>query len=395
MINRQIFFDAVRKAPFSGTISAGQLEGLQAILDEWERRGLTDRRWLAYMLATAFHETGATMQPIKEKGGDAYLKRMYDPHGARPALAKKNGNVYPGDGVRYAGRGLPQLTWRNNYRRMGRLLGLPLEENPDLALRMDVAVQIMFEGMLGGVYTGKRLAQYFNASTDDPKGARKIVNGTDKAAKIAGYHKAFLAALEAASEAGEVPEAAVPLPRARPPRPRHGEAITDEAIIKRAQIQLRELGYSEIGEPDGSIETFAEGAILAFRNDNGLPLKPIIDDEFMLALATARPRPISPARENATAEDIQESVPVVKDTWWSRLWAKITAGIAGLGLSGGALSDWSDTAREWISPIRQLLGAVPWYGWLTLVLIGAAVWWRSQRRVESKIVELHQEARLR
>lgn len=39
---------------------------MNAILSEWEARGLLDKRWLAYMLATAFHETGSRMQPVRE-----------------------------------------------------------------------------------------------------------------------------------------------------------------------------------------------------------------------------------------------------------------------------------------------------------------------------------------
>lgn len=60
---------------------------------------------------------------------------------ARP----KEGNTQPGDGFRYRGRGALQLTFRNNYRRFGELLDLPLEANPDLAADPGVSVRIALE----------------------------------------------------------------------------------------------------------------------------------------------------------------------------------------------------------------------------------------------------------
>lgn len=203
-IDRDKFFDGIRQQPFGGKLSAGQVAGTSAILDEWERRGLKDPRWLAYMLGTTKWETDHTMQPIQEAGGAAYLTRSYDVRGGNPARARKNGNITPGDGVRYSGKGFVQLTWRNNYEKMTALLRkagvqVDLVARPDLAMRLDVASFVMFEGMIGGVFTGKKLADYFNAKMTDWLNARRIINGTDKAAEIAGVAKMFYADLAAAS----------------------------------------------------------------------------------------------------------------------------------------------------------------------------------------------------
>ncbi len=204
MIDRKRFFDGIRQGPFLGKLTAGQVKGCAAILDEWERRKLADMRWLAYMLGTTKWETDHTMQPIREAGGAAYLTRMYDPRGDRPALAKRNGNTSPGDGVKYCGRGFVQLTWKDNYDKMMWMLreaGIKndLLANPDLAMRPDIAAFIMFEGMIRGSFTGKKLSDYFNAKTTDWMNARRIINGTDRAVDIAQISKQFFADLNASN----------------------------------------------------------------------------------------------------------------------------------------------------------------------------------------------------
>ncbi len=184
MINRQAFYEVARARLFAGTLTQSQVDGMNAVLDEWEHRSLTDLRWLAYMLATDKHETNATMQAVREA---YWLSEEW---------RKAHLRYWP-----YYGRGLVQLTWRENYEKMGRFLGIPLAEEPDLALDIKVAVEILFEGMLRaetgvGDFTGHSLEMYFNATKDDPVGARRIINGTDKDRLIAGYHYDFLVALK-------------------------------------------------------------------------------------------------------------------------------------------------------------------------------------------------------
>ena len=186
-MNRNLFFEQLRSAIF-GRLNQRHVNGINAILDAWEAGGYTDLRWLAYMMATAYHETGGAMYPVAEWGrgrGKSYgLKRMY------------NGNPYTKPDRLYYGRGYVQLTWYENYSNMGRVLGLPLLEQPDMALLPGVAASIMMEGMtkgrsLRGDFTGLSLEHYFNLSKEDWLGARKIINGTDRAAAIAAYAKTF------------------------------------------------------------------------------------------------------------------------------------------------------------------------------------------------------------
>ncbi len=174
--NKTVFYNFIRKAPFGNTISPNQVKGTEFLLDYYlEVFSDWDLRWVAYVFATVFHETAATMAPIKEYGSDAYLK------------SKK---YYP-----YYGRGYVQLTWKTNYEKYG------IDDEPDKALDPETAASILFQGMRDGVFTGKKLEDYFSDTKNDPVEARRIVNGTDKAKLIAGYHKNFLDALTAASEA--------------------------------------------------------------------------------------------------------------------------------------------------------------------------------------------------
>lgn len=183
-----MFFDAVKKSFFNGKLSTQQFEGVTAILERWNRSSFTDLRWLAYMLGTVYHETARTMSPIEEYGkgkGRRYGKKI-----------KQSGKPYDEPDHIYYGRGYVQLTWYENYDRMGRILGIPLLEHPELALVPNHAADIMFEGMTKSVsfkgdFTGHCLEQYFNGSKEDWVNARMIINGLDKAELIAGYSKRF------------------------------------------------------------------------------------------------------------------------------------------------------------------------------------------------------------
>lgn len=193
------FFDALRASKALGpSLSPDEVSGCQAILAACGEAGW-GAAWTADALATAVVETAGTMQPIKEYGGTAYFRRMYDIEGNRPAKARELGNLAPGDGAKYAGRGYVQLTGKANYRKAGAALGHDLVGNPDLALQPDIAAAIMTRGMQEGWFTGRSLSTYLPADSSATvaqfKEARRIINGQDRAAEIAGYALEFQRAL--------------------------------------------------------------------------------------------------------------------------------------------------------------------------------------------------------
>lgn len=204
------FFASVRLTLFAGRLSTNQVNGMEAILHTWAAQSF-DVRWLAYMLATTYHETDGSMCAVSENlnysaaGLLATFPKYFSSAKAAAyarqaqkiadrAYANRMGNrdEKSGDGWRYRGRGLVQITGRDNYVKYG------VADDPDMALDPVKAVQILFDGMINGRFTGKKLADYFSATVTDWIGARKIINGTDRAAVIAEYAKKFAAAIEAA-----------------------------------------------------------------------------------------------------------------------------------------------------------------------------------------------------
>lgn len=221
-MNNTTFFAYARRAPFGGRLSQAQVDGTNAILAEAARRKLPDNQ-LAYTLATVFHETGGKMQPVVEnlnyttaaqikktwpsrftvESAQAYVRQPQKL--ANKVYGGRMGNNAQNDGWIYRGRGLSQITGKDNYKKFG------IADNPDRAMELPTAIRILFEGTIEGKFTGRRLNDYFNANKEDPEGARRIVNGTDKASLIAGYYRNFLDSLTAARENVQVvPDSAQP-----------------------------------------------------------------------------------------------------------------------------------------------------------------------------------------
>lgn len=201
-MNRTAFFAALRGgAMFPKGFKDLQVEGAEAILDEAERRG-TPLRHLAYILATAYHESAHTMQAVRETlaSTDDGAIRALESAWKRGKLSwvktpywRKDGN-----GKSWFGRGLVQITHHPNYSKLGLLIGVDLVKDPSKALDLSTAVKILFVGMELGSFTGKSLSDYIANKRADYEGARRIVNGTDRAALIAGHAVAFEKALIAA-----------------------------------------------------------------------------------------------------------------------------------------------------------------------------------------------------
>jgi predicted chitinase len=186
--------------------------------------------WVAYALATAWHETGGKMQPNTENLNysvqgllNTFSRRRisradaerFGRKAGQPANQRAIGNILyggewgranlgntePDDGWRFRGRGLEHVTGRRNYQRTGNALGLDLIADPDLLLVPANAARSLVTGMVSGRYTGHDFVRHLPvdrlATQVHFREARRIINGTDRAEQIAGYALTFQSALKA------------------------------------------------------------------------------------------------------------------------------------------------------------------------------------------------------
>jgi hypothetical protein len=167
-----------------GVLDNEQKESLAAIVAANAKYNPNDNgAQLAYILATAWHES--RLKPVRECFGKTDAESRHCIRNRSYAVVV-NGHVY-------YGRGFVQLTWYDNYVRMGKELGVDLASYPDLALQPAIAAQILVVGMVKGMFTGKKLSDYIsNDGMNDYWNARRIVNGTDRAQLINDYAVAIV-----------------------------------------------------------------------------------------------------------------------------------------------------------------------------------------------------------
>ena len=170
---------------FGDFLSKTQIDGFNAIIDEFNTLKISDKRLVAYIMATSVFETTKKMQPKEETGTDEYFRQMYDVSGERSAIAIRMGNTEIGDGLKYKKRGIIQLLGKKAYQKFGDLIEEDLVNDPTLMLDLKIATRLLVDGMLKGWYTGVSLYNYITPSKTDYTNARRTVNGTDNAKRIA------------------------------------------------------------------------------------------------------------------------------------------------------------------------------------------------------------------
>lgn len=201
-MNKTAFFAAVRPL-FGGSMTQAQVNGCEHLLAATDGLPIFHR---AYLMATAHHETAKTMQPVRET-----LAATDDQAINRLEAAWKRGQLKwvskpywrkDKDGKAWFGRGYVQLTHKDNYEKAGKMVGVDLVRDPSQAMNPAVAARVLVQGSQRGIFTGKKLADYLDGPRPDYVQARRIINGTDRAADIAklaeGYEKAIRAGETAA-----------------------------------------------------------------------------------------------------------------------------------------------------------------------------------------------------
>lgn len=194
---------AYLRRKLSGSFSQSQVDGFNRIMAACNRANLSPQH-TAYILATVWHESDATMTPIDEigkgrkkrygqwfKNSKGVIYGIRNGHRSRPTYLKSD---YP---HLYFGRGDCQLTWLDNYIKLGLILGVDLANNPELALDPDISADILVVGSMQGLFTGKGIPNYITyGKYDEFVLARYVINGRDKRHLIAGYAKNIMNAME-------------------------------------------------------------------------------------------------------------------------------------------------------------------------------------------------------
>lgn len=219
-IKRKEFYQGYRKY-FENRLTQSQVDSYEAIFNEYDRyeddalkapapynRRDVLKAQLAYILATAYHEVGPSMQPLREGPASRILKgELVSDEEARAhvnwmyrkgIISRDYAKPDPETGQSYYGRGFVQLTHKENYRKAGWMveLGNGFVFDPDAVLIPEYAARILVFGMAKGIFTGHGLFRYINSDKVDYFHARRIINGMDRAAIIAGYAERFEKCIE-------------------------------------------------------------------------------------------------------------------------------------------------------------------------------------------------------
>ena len=149
--------------------------------------GLTTPKRVAHFMAQIAHESGGLtrleegLSYSAERLVEVWPKRFLTVEAAKPfarnpaALAEKvyggrMGNTQPGEGYKYRGRGLLQLTGKDNYRLASKYSGLPLVEDPGAASQPASAARIAL-----GFWKSAGLND--EADRDDITAITRVING--------------------------------------------------------------------------------------------------------------------------------------------------------------------------------------------------------------------------
>ncbi len=239
-------------------ITAAVGEVLAATLDSY---AINTRLRIAHFLGQTCHESAGFRTTEEFASGEAYEFRA------------DLGNDKPGDGPRYKGRGLLQLTGKANYREYGEKLGANLVDNPELAGDPVMSLRIACE------YWKKR---NLNAACDDDDliaVTRKInggTNGLEDRRQATSRAKAAIARLEGILLQGEAP------PTEGRPVLRRGSR--GDAVVALQEL-LRKRGFM-LGI-DGDFGAGTEVAVAAFQRDRGLDVDGVVGRATWTALDAA------------------------------------------------------------------------------------------------------------
>lgn len=238
--------------------------------------GITDHRQIAYVLATAQHESRDFAAPEEDWGRKQAVDLRYF------------------GGEEYFGRGFAHLTHVNNYERLGEALGMGRElvEHPERAAQAEIATKVLVVGMRDGMF-GARLSDHVNANHADYRQARASVNGgelnngspyPDAIAARATEWESQVAGLV---QRVQQPDFQMPVPTLQAPAGamdlHRGDA--NQQVLEAQQylqrLDIRNNANAAI-KPDGDFGASTEQAVRRFQTERGIdPADGRIDDALL------------------------------------------------------------------------------------------------------------------
>lgn len=284
--------------PVYGPKLNSEMEFERLIADALREQGILTPNTLAYAMATAKHE--ANFQPKSEimapVGKDAHNDRI-----------ARLQNKYSG-GKKYIGRGYVQLTHDYNYKEIGDAIGQDLVNNPELMLKPEIAAKAM-----AAFFKLRGVADYANKG--DFVGARKPVNGTDKAREIAATAQGYLPKSQEAVKRFSMPKAKAIRSAKVTPTPTPKKQGILESIVE---------GVSGVIAPPVSGATLRSTKAPS-KKQTGINVNPVSKDFLKpQTRVTKTPTPIvkkaisTPIKANATSASTGKPVvakaPVLKQT---------------------------------------------------------------------------------
>lgn len=307
---------------------------------------ITTELRIEHFLAQAAHESDS-FKTLYEYWGPTKAQRGYEGR-------KDLGNSQKGDGHRYRGRGIFQLTGRANYRDIGKALGLPLEKQPDLAADPRNAVHIACK------FWGDRDLNDLADADNVTAITRRINGGTnglaDRRAKLASAKK-----LIKRSQSVKAPDPSLPLAG--------GSEVTgapdfgpDEVIltpsspkdlISALQKLLNEKNYGKLN-PDGDWGQLTSMAVLALQEANSLSL-----NGAAISFEDAKDAKvfIPEARKDATITEIRASDTEAKKEIKKTDVVEVAGYAVGGVVAGDKVGFW-DGVGTWIDKLTGISGAL-------------------------------------
>lgn len=168
---------------------------------------------------------------------------------------------------------------------------------------------------------------------------------------------------------------------------------TDKTTVRVVQERLKELGYTEVGIPDGKMGKLTQTAILAFRNEHDLEVNTDIDSTFLAALDDAEPRNLT--RNDAAPATVRAAAPEVKSNFRVKIGAIVAGGVGAVGSFFDGILGNLGVARGYVDNVKDYAGDIPGWVWM-LALVGVAGGtYLISRHGEMKGIEAYQSGERR